>query len=439
MRSATRFRPRLFTLVPILAVAIAMPVAQASAHGRVSHGFYGHGFYASNAIVSGTVTSLGTGSFDADAYVVTPGPGNSGPPSPTPGATILVGSSTKVITYGDSGIKAGDAFYAVYKGVSSSTTLATLETDTPSVVYAYVAPTPEVEVRGVVTTAPASGSDQFTATAYVVTPPHPEPYGWGDPGGPQPGYSSQNASFGQGYSYGGGIGGGYGWGGAAVRGPALRSYCLPVGTPVSQGTPDTTITTDTSTSITINGKADQPVSDLADGDTFTAVFDGTPNDPLSTITATPAISITAWTPPTPYALYAFVGTVAATTAPAGTTPGSISVTVTSSDPSGLFTGTDKFTVGPTTLVFGDSTSSLFGSLSGVSVGDVVAGGLISQGGQTASAIEADPLQILVDFPAAVTPGVTTASIRHRDLKKALALLGKEKVKLDKHGKKHKKK
>lgn len=93
-------------------------------------------------------------------------------------------------------------------------------------------------------------------------------------------------------------------------------------------------------------------------------------------------------------------------------------------------------------MFGDSNSSVFGSISGVSVGDVVAGGLVGLGGQTASAIEADPLSVLVDFPASsgstpsATSGTSTAQVRSAAMKKALKLLGKDVSKTKKHSKKH---
>jgi hypothetical protein len=380
--------------------------------------------------VAGSVTGLGSGSFTANAYVVTPGPGNSGTAPATTVATILTGSSTKVITYGQSGITAGDDFYAVYKGVSSSTPLSTLETDTPSVVYAYAAPTPEVEVKGVVTTAPASGSDTFTSTAYVVTPPkfHPLPAGggWGGGGG------AYVHGSGDGYSYGGGIGGGYGFTpttaharGAHVR----RSNCLPGSTPASQGTPNTAITTDGSTKVTVNGQTSS-VSNLVAGDKFTAIFDGTPNEPLSTVTATPAVSVAAYAAaPTPNVLYGFVGTVASTTS------SSVTVNVSNSIPSALFSGTDTFTVGSSTIVLGNSGSSL----SSVAPGDVVAGGLLGPSGQSASTIESDPLQVLVDFPASLSPGSSTSSTSSstkRAERKALKSLRQEKAKLGRHHKKH---
>ncbi len=434
MRNGLRVKRSILALLPALALACALPIATASAHG---HGRFAsnwhHGYWGGNAVVAGTVAALGSGSFSANAYVVTPGPGNSGGAPATTPATILTGSSTKVITYGQSGITVGDDFYAVYKGVPSSTPLSTLETDTPSVIYAFAAPTPQVEVKGVVTSAPASGSDTFTSTAYVVTPPklHPLPGAgaWGGGGG------NSAQSWGDGYSYGGGIGGGYGYSPSAqhVRGAHVRkANCLPGSTPPSQGTPNTTITTDGSTQITINGQTSS-VSNLTAGDKFTAIFDGTPNEPLSTITATPAVSVSAYAPPTPNVLYAFVGTVATTTS------SSVTVNVTNSIPTGLFSGADTFTVSPSTIVLGNSTTSLFGSLSSVAAGDVVAGGLVGPSGQSASTIESDPLQVLVDFPTSLSTGSSTSSAKpsiKRAERKALKLLRRDKARLDRHHKQH---
>jgi hypothetical protein len=439
LRNGLRLKRSILVLLPALALACALPVATASAHGHGRTATNWHrGYWGHNAVVAGTVAALGSGSFSANAYVVTPGPGNTaGTPATTP-ATILTGSSTKVITSGQSGITVGDDFYAVYKGVPSSTPLSTIETDTPSVIYAFAAPTPQVEVKGVVTSAPASGSDTFTATAYVVTPPkfHPLPAGgsWGRGGSTQ--------GWGGGYSYGGGVGGGYGYTPTAyhARGTRLRkANCLPGSTPASQGTPNTTITTDDSTQVTLNGQTSS-VSSLTVGDKFTAVFDGTPNEPLSTIAATPAVSISAHAAPAPNVLYAFVGTVATTT------PSSITVNVTNSIPTGLFSGTDTFTVSQSTIVLGNSDSSLFGSLSSVAAGDVVAGGVVGPSGQSASTIESDPLQVLVDFPTSLSTGsptssaspstsITSPSVKRVE-RKAIKLLRREKAKLKRHHKQH---
>ncbi len=135
-------------------------------------------------------------------------------------------------------------------------------------------------------------------------------------------------------------------------------------------------------------------------------------------------------PPPKYGFYGFVGTVTATSSD------SVSVSVTTSEPSALFSGADAFAIGPRTVVLGGSASAPFGSISGVSVGDVVAGGLISQAGQTAAAIETDPLEFLIDFPASAAPtnstGTTTstAAIRHQQTR-AKALLFAERKRLAK--------
>jgi len=125
---------------------------------------------------------------------------------------------------------------------------------------------------------------------------------------------------------------------------------------------------------------------------------------MASVPTTPALEVIAEAPPQ---LYAFVGTVA--TAPTAL-PGSLAVSVTQSLPAGLFSGTQTFMIGSQTLVFGGSLSSLFGMTPAIASGDVVAGGEINMSGLTAAQVEANPLQILVDFTsttAAPTPTTTT--------------------------------
>jgi len=108
----------------------------------------------------------------------------------------------------------------------------------------------------------------------------------------------------------------------------------------------------------------------------------------------------------PPQLYAFVGTVA--TAPTAL-PGSLTVNVSSSLPSGLFTGSQTFQVGSQTMIFGGTPSTMFGSPPTISAGDVVVGGEINMGGLTAAQVEANPLQVLVDFTSAPAPPSTTTT------------------------------
>lgn len=412
MHSGVRLKKLIRVLLPALAIVCALPVAAAGAHYRHHFGgFLHHGFWADDAAVAGTVTSVGSGNFAANAYAITPGAGNSSSTPSGTAVTITLGTQTKVVTAGQSGIAAGDDFYAVYEGVPADTPLSTLASDTPTVVYAYAAPTPEVEVKGVITTAPGGGSDSFTATAYVVAPEHFFPVRMGT--GPVARGSAQVSS-------------------ARLRGARLRSHCLPVTTPVSDGTPGTVITTDSSTQITIDGQS-SPVSNLAVGDYFTAVYDGTPDESLSTITSTPAQSVSAWAPFTGDSLYAFVGTVTGT----DTTNGTVSVNVTRSFPNGLFSGADTFDVGSQTIVLGNSGSTLFGSLGNVQTGDVVAGGLIAPSGESAATVESTPLQVLVDFPQPSSSNSSAtaqrASVRRAE-HRALRLLRREKAKYGHHRK-----
>ena len=464
MRSRVRLKQLTRLALPLLAAICAIPVAAASAHGGADSGGFGHdGFWADHAAIAGTVTSVGSGSFAASAYALTPGAGNSSATPSTTAVTITLGSDTKVVTAGQAAIVSGDDFYAVYTDVPAGTDVSSLAADTPAIIYAYAAPTPEVEVKGVVTAAPANGSDSFTATAFVVAPQHFSPGGpWGG-GHDHPGSwgggenssdgtgdasgtddSSEGSSGdGDGYSYGGKVGGAYGYSGSgsssgsggsihitSVRGAHADGRSLPAGSPMSDGTPDTTITTDSSTQITVAGQT-SPVGNLAVGDYFTAVYDGTPDEPLSTITSTPALSVDAWAPVQGGSLYAFVGTVSSI----DTSGGSVSVNVTSSIPNGLFSGTDTFAVGSQTIVLGNSGSSLFGSLSEVQTGDVVAGGLIAPGGESAGTVESSPLRVLVDFPQSSSASSTTqqASIRRAE-RRALKLLRRQKAKYGRHKK-----
>ncbi|HEY2655796.1 MAG TPA: hypothetical protein VGI55_08405 [Solirubrobacteraceae bacterium] len=185
-------------------------------------------------------------------------------------------------------------------------------------------------------------------------------------------------------------------------------------------TPSTvTITTNSSTKFDVNGNTNATIANLAAGDRFIASFaastsqgSGTEGNSVrrshwdqggsTTVPTTPALEVIAESPPQ---LYAFVGTV--TTAPTAL-PGSLSVTVSQSLPAGLFTGTQTFQIGSQTLVFGGSLSSLFGGTPTISSGDVVVGGEINMGGLTAAQVEANPLQVLVDFTS-TTPSTSPTS------------------------------
>jgi hypothetical protein len=323
----------------------------------------------------------------------------------------------------------------------------------------------EVVVKGVVTTAPINGSGSFTATAYVVAPPHfyagghghggrrHRGHGWGGgKSGSGTGKSGSGKSSGTGRSSGtskssSGTGGGSSKGSGfsytysgKVRGHASSarvrgSRCLPGSTHVSHGTAGTVITTDGSTAIKIDGRPSSAGS-LAVGDYFTAVYAGTPDESLSTITSAPALAVSVFAPVQADSLYAFVGTVSST----DTTTGTVTVNVTGSTPNGLFSGTDTFDVGSQTIVLGNSGGTLFGSLTNVAAGDVVAGGLIAPSGESASTVESTALGVLVDFPQSSSSSSSStsaqaekASIRRAE-RRAVKLLRREKAKHGHHKK-----
>jgi hypothetical protein len=127
----------------------------------------------------------------------------------------------------------------------------------------------------------------------------------------------------------------------------------------------------------------------------------------------------------------------------------VTVSVTRSLPGDLVpsgSGPATFTVSASTLVLGGSgAGGLFGgSLADVSVGDMVAGGLVGDAGQTLSQVEATPLRVLLDLPASApaTSGTPVTATNAQALNRALALLGDKsagKTKAHKHARKaHKK-
>jgi hypothetical protein len=209
-------------------------------------------------------------------------------------------------------------------------------------------------------------------------------------------------------------------------------------------TTQVTITTDSATKFNVNGRGGS-VADLSPGDRFYALLHGSSTDSLDTLVSTPAAAVFAKTPPKPRQLYAFVGDVTGV----DTTAGTVTVNVTRSLPSDLVpagSGPVSFTVSTDTLVLGGSAGGgLFGrSLSSVSTGDIVAGGLIADSGLTLGQVSALPLRVLLDLPAAAGSGgndgrpIVTA--RAKALTRALALLGeKPKPKVAAHkSKRHRK-
>ena len=168
-----------------------------------------------------------------------------------------------------------------------------------------------------------------------------------------------------------------------------------------------TVTTNSSTEFRVNGELGT-ISSLAAGARFQSVFDGIAGSDITTlVTNNPALTVTADDRPQ---LYAFVGTVTAVTKPSSGSGGTVSVDLINSLPTEIASEASNpvtFTVGADTLILGGSGAGGLSvdSLSGVSVGDLVAGGLIAAVGDTLRQVEGAPLRLLLDFPA---PGVTHA-------------------------------
>jgi hypothetical protein len=282
--------------------------------------------------------------------------------------------------------------------------------------------TPVVAVSGTIVSVNAAAGT-FVANAAVVTEPSQDgdqetgddDSGLGSGGGQGP-VGEQGPGGGQGTI------GGQGSGGDSHNFSGDLKHDTNATTPAMT---QVTITTNSSTKFRV-GEQNATISDLASGDQFVALFNGSPGTDIQTlVTNNPALSVSAETPMTSQQLFAFVGTVTAV----DPTGGTVTVNVQRSLPSALVPSGSppvSFTVSSDTMILGGSMSGgLFGgSLSNVSVGDIVAGGLIANSGKTLSQIEATPLRLLLDLPASSASTTTTATAaKAKALRQALALLG----------------
>jgi hypothetical protein len=168
-----------------------------------------------------------------------------------------------------------------------------------------------------------------------------------------------------------------------------------------------------STKLTVKGSPNATIGSLMTGQHFIAVFSGSPTEGLTMLTASPALSIFAWpapTPPTTPSVYGFIGTVTATSTASDT----VTVNVSMALPSGLVpsgSSPQTFTLNGGTHVITSSGGA--STLSAVSVGDTVVGGLVAPSGETLAQIEATPLQLLLDFTS-TAPVSTAAKVKALD-------------------------
>jgi hypothetical protein len=306
--------------------------------------------------------------------------------------------------------------------------------------------TQQAAVTGTVVSVDATAGT-FVANAYVLTPPSM------GTGGSSGGSTGGLPFGGGGFPFGGG---GFTFGGGSSAGGSTGSIAARAKHSTAPTTTQVTITTNSSTIIRVGGfgggmmggmggmgasTTGQTAADLVPGAKFVALFSGSPTATIQTLVASPATAVYAQVPKQ---FYAFVGTVSATS----TTAGTIAVDVTRSLPSGLVAGgtSATFAVGSHTLIIGGSSltgggsgAGLFGglfggSLSDVSTGDMVAGGLIGNAGLTAAQVQATPLMFLLDLPAPTAGTSTTASAANKALKETMKVLHGAKIKV-KHGKK----
>jgi hypothetical protein len=211
----------------------------------------------------------------------------------------------------------------------------------------------------------------------------------------------------------------------APTGPILTAS----DSPTPPATIHVTVSTDTNTKFVINNRPGS-LAGLVPNSTFDGVFPGVPTDDVNTVVTRSAVSIVAKTPPRHRQLFAWVGTVTGVDTSAQT----VTVSITRSLPSSLIpSGSDPvtFTVDRRTLILGGSGSGLATrTLTGVQVGDVVAGAAVGWSDMTVTQVEAVPLRLLLDLPASTTGPLLTA--RDKQLRQALALLGVKSTKSSHH-------
>jgi hypothetical protein len=385
-------------LFATMALALGAVAAEAASPGPGSWGSPSMA-PAPHAVIAGTITSVNAsaGTFTASAYLVAGDRGDEGMQNAMPTAapvTITTGTGTTFDVNGSSGtinsLMAGQRFWAVFSG-SPAEGLTTLTSGTAVAVYAFTPPTPSSCVAGTITSVNTSAGT-FGANAFLlpfcrrhwVQFPHPaplpfqiiSPFQLGGSGPKwKPGVvSGSNQQI-------------------AFASDARSRFTPPTPTAV-------TITVGGSTKLTVKGSPNATISSLMTGQHFIAVFAGSPTEGLTMLTASPALSIFAWPAPTaPATVYGFLGTVAGTS----TANDTVTVNVSMSIPSGLVpsgSSAQTFTLnGATHVITGSGGVS---TLSAVSVGDTVVGGLLAPSGETLAQIEATPLQLLLDFTSTAT-------------------------------------
>ena len=459
----------LLTLVAACSLVLGAAAAQADQPGSwtLPHGWEFPQPKVTQAIVAGTITSVapagGTaGTFDANASLIS-WHGLSPESTSTTPVTIALAKTTTIAV---AGVKPGTAtvtdllpvqhFFAVYD-VRPGESLADIVAGSPISVSAYL---PTVCVAGTITSVDSTAGS-IAAGAYLMpswwcdlrhhfwhgpVPVVSGVSGWtgGDQNsGSSSGNQNSGSTDGSSGSNSGtgdttGSGNGTGWTHPSA-GTTPNSRFTPSLRSRDAWTPPTpaavTILTDPGTTYWVNHAAGK-FDELGSTQHFVAVVPGTPDEWPTLLTTNDALKVFAWgtVPPPPVVVavntpYAFVGTVTGTTAATTTTPGTVSVTLTYTDPTSLLTGatgSQTFLLASSTNVFRTSPTGLGSStLGAVSVGDTVAGGAIGAAGLSLSGFESTPLAVLIDIPPSSSAATTSQSALAR-VEKLLASKKSEK-------------
>jgi hypothetical protein len=164
-----------------------------------------------------------------------------------------------------------------------------------------------------------------------------------------------------------------------------------------------TIKVGPTTMLALDG-ASATLSQFAQGDEFLALLDTSNATSVTDALNNPALAVVGRTRPK---FFGFVGSVQSV----DTTANTVTVTINGSSSSVLAPGsTETFAVGDHTMILSSSPGRGPSALTGVSKGDMVAGGLWAPGNSTAAQLSTIPLMVLIDVPGAGSSASTGSAV-----------------------------